>query len=209
MFQYTIWWTTRVSTAVGSTMWRQSQHQRHSSYARRGNFNHLPPTWRDYTYQLLLRGVTTNQLRRTMTRVSGNFYYYYKSTTNHYAETSLLLRLTTCRVHKLLLCGVPPVYFVRLQTMRFHLQLTYNHLLLQLYRTVNWYCVLILLFPFRDDVDLWCSVIPTPVMMMFPVIVSVLMMSWQSSTVIPIVWRCASLMKVPDVGYFFCRSRLW
>jgi len=42
-----------------------------------------------------------------------------------------------------------------------------------------------------------------------PVIVSVLVMSWQFSTVIPIVWRCdLSLMKVPDVGYFFCRSRL-
>ena len=152
-------------------MWRQSQHQRHSSYSRCGNFNHLPTTttWRDYS-----------QLRHTMTRLSSTTNYYYSdskellaSTTTsqlhinyYYAETSLLLRLTTCSVHKLLLCGVTPVHFVRLQTMRFHQQFTYNHLLLQLYRTIIWHCVLILLFPFRDDVDLWCSVISTPVMMM-------------------------------------------
>jgi len=43
--------------------------------------------------------------------------YDYTSTTNYYyaenqSTTSLLLCLTTCRVHKLLLCGVPPVHFV-------------------------------------------------------------------------------------------------
>ena len=72
MFQYTIWWSTRASTAVGSTMWRQSQHQRHS-YARRGNFNHLLPTWRGYTYQLLLRH-DYNLLHHTMTRLSVHYY---------------------------------------------------------------------------------------------------------------------------------------
>ena len=91
MFQYTIWWTIRASTAVGSTMW----HQRHSSYARRGNFNHLPPTWRGYTYQLL-RDATTSQLRLTMTRVSGNFYYYLDSK-ELLASTQLQSTTTTRR----------------------------------------------------------------------------------------------------------------
>ena len=104
MFQYTIWWSIRASTAVGSTMWRQSQHQRHSSYARRGNFNHLPPTWRGYTYQLLLRGATTSQLRLTMTRVSGNFYYYMDS------KELLASPTTSTTTSPLLLRGEPINY---------------------------------------------------------------------------------------------------
>ena len=175
---------------------------------------HLPTTttWRDYKPTTSYYDAVIRPLLLLLHGLQGaTSIYDYTSTTNYYyaenqSTTSLLLRLTTCRVHKLLLYGVPPVHFVRLQTMMIYLQLTYQRsLLLQLYRTVNWHCVSLLLFHSGDDVEQlfllqWWW---------FPVIVSVLMMSWQSSTVIPIVWRCASLMKVPDVGYFFCRSRLW
>jgi len=118
MFQYTIWWTTRarlllvrlcdVRASISDTL------------PTRGAATSI-------TYQLL-RGATTSQLRHTMTRLF--VYYYYLDTKELQASTttsqlpttttrgdqsttSLLLRLTTCRVHKLLLCGVPPVHFVR------------------------------------------------------------------------------------------------
>ena len=67
-----------------------------------------------------LRGAVT-PTNYYVTRLQPTTSYYdvviCPSTTNYYyaenqSTTSLLLRLTTCRVHKLLLCGVPPVHFV-------------------------------------------------------------------------------------------------
>jgi len=149
MFQYTIWWTTWASTAVGSTMWRQSQHQRQSSYARRGNFNHLPTTTTccDYKpttsyYDAAIRPLPTTIT--TWTQWSHKHLRDYTSTTNHYAETSLReftssyyvsTTRSSVQFSSFINYDVPPMY-----------QLTYLHSLLQLYRTIIWHFVPVLLF---------------------------------------------------------------
>ena len=149
MFQYTIWWTTRAfdccwfdyvtSEPASATLLRAArQLQSPTNYVAR-----LP-----VTYYVTRLQPTTSYYDVVICPSTTNYYYAENQST-----TSLLLRLTTCRVHKLLLCGVPPVHFVCLQTMMIYLQLTYQRsLLLQLYRTVNWHCVSLLLFPFRW----WC-----------------------------------------------------
>jgi len=141
LFQYTIWSLTWASTAVGSTVWRQSQHQRQSFYARRGyksptNYyaaiNQQPTTARvQDNYVLLWRWYPSTT---TTTRIQLRDY---KSTTNHYAENNLLpttvinyyaqLRreFTNCYYVSTTRSSVQ---FIRLQTTTFHLwnQLTHR-----------------------------------------------------------------------------------
>jgi len=122
LFQYTIWWTTWASTAVGSTVWCQSQHQRQSFYAPCGNYK-SPTNYYPVTSQLPT--TTTRRPIHYLLRAEFRNCYYVSTTRSS-------------------------VQFIRLQTIMFHpwKQLTYRERsLLQTFTTtavsytINWHCV--------------------------------------------------------------------